>query len=178
MAPPCGTNAAMKERAPRPPLDAETLAETALGYAARYATTRAGLARYLGQKLRQRGWAGEDAPPIDALVEKAVALGAVDDRSFAEARTGGLSRRGYGPGRVRAALAAQGVARELSAEMAGGIDEFAVAEAYARRRRLGRFGPSGGGPDRARRDMGAMLRGGHGYVASRAALAGRSEDEE
>ena len=166
----------MKPRPPRPPLDAAALGEAALAYAARYSTTRAALARYLRAKLRQRGWAGEDPPPVDALVEKAVACGAVNDRAFAEAKTGGLARRGYGPGRVRVALAAKGVERDLSAEMASGVDARAAAEAYARRRRLGPYGAGGGGPERARRDMGAMLRAGHGWEVAKAVLGGGGED--
>ncbi len=165
----------MKERRPRPPLDAAALGEAALSYAARYATTRAALARYLRAKLRQRGWAGDDPPPVDALVDKAVAMGAVDDRAFAEAKTGGLARRGYGPGRVKAALAAKGVERDLSTEMANGVDARAAAEAYARRRRLGRFGAGGGGPDQARREMGAMLRAGHGFAVAKAVLGDISD---
>lgn len=174
----CGKTAAMKERTPRPPLDTAALTDAALGYAARYATTRAELARYLRAKLRQRGWAGEDAPPVDALVDKAVALGAVDDRAFAEAKTGGLARRGYGPGRVKAALSAKGVERDLSTEMADSVDAAAAAEAYARRRRLGRFGAGAGGPEQARRDMGAMLRAGHGWAVAKAVLARGSGDIE
>lgn len=168
----------MKERAPRPPLDAAMLAEASLAYAARYATTRAGLARYLRAKLRQRGWAGEDIAPIEALVEKAVGLGAVDDRAFAEAKTGGLAQRGYGPGRVKAALSAKGVERDLSTEMAQGVDAPAAAQAYARRRRLGRFGAGPVTPEQTRRDMGAMLRAGHGYAVAKAALGAGDNDEE
>lgn len=168
----------MKERTPRPPLDVAALGEAALAYAARYATTRAGLARYLRTKLRQRGWAGEDAAPVDALVERVVALGAVDDRAFAEAKTGGLTRRGYGPGRVKAALAAKGVERDLSTEMADGVDAVAAAQAYARRRRLGPFGSGPATPEQARRDMGAMQRAGHGWAVAKAVLASDNPDTE
>lgn len=164
-------DAKMTVRAVRPPLDAAQLAEMAASYAARYATTRAKLARYLAAKLRARGWAGDGDPPVAALVERMVEAGAVDDRAWGEAKTGSLSRRGYGAGRVRGALAAGGLAAEMRNELAGEADAEAAANAYARRRRLGRYAATLRTPEEARRDMGAMQRAGHGWAVAKAALA-------
>lgn len=166
------------QRAPRPPLDAAALAEMAAGYAARYATTRAKLARYLVAKVRLRGWEGEGEPPVAALVERMVAAGAVDDRAWGEAKTGSLSRRGYGAGRVRGALAAGGVEAEMRDELAGTLDARAAADAYARRRRLGRHAAAPRTPDEARRDMAAMARAGHGWAVAKAALGGIGEVDD
>jgi len=172
----CDAGGAMK--APRPPLDSATLGEMAAGYAARYATTRQKLARYLAAKVRARGWADDTEPPVAALVERMVAAGAVDDRAWGEAKTGTLSRRGYGAGRVKGALAAGGLVSEMRDELTGGIDARAAAEAYAKRRRLGRFAATERTPEEARRDMGAMQRAGHGFAVARAALAAEVDSDE
>jgi regulatory protein len=66
-----------------PPLDQARLNDLALGYAARFATTRVKLARYLARKLKERGWAGSAPADIAALVDRLAGLGYVDDASFA-----------------------------------------------------------------------------------------------
>jgi regulatory protein len=155
----------------RPPLDEAALRALASAYAARFQTTRARLAAYLGRKLAERGWAGEGEPPVAAIVERQAQLGAVDDAAWARARAEGLARRGLGARRVRAALAAGGIAPGLREPLAAAADPLAAAEAYARRRRLGRFRAGGPGDrDRLRRDLAAMLRAGHGFEAALAAL--------
>jgi len=95
----------------RPPLDSAALEQAALGYAGRYATTRAKLGAYLARKLRERGWAEAGAPPVERLVERMAAQGYVDDRAFAAARAAALGRRGYGERRVSEAARAAAKAR-------------------------------------------------------------------
>jgi regulatory protein len=165
-------------RPPPPPLDEAALRALAAAYAARFQTTRARLAAYLTRKLRERGWAGEGEPPVEALVNRQVDMGAVDDAAWAQARAGLLERRGLGARRVAEGLARGGISREVRAELAAQADPLGQALAYAQRRRLGRFRPSGpGAPDQRRRDMAAMLRAGHGWEAARAAL-GNGEDQD
>ncbi|QAY78300.1 regulatory protein RecX [Sphingosinicella sp. BN140058] len=149
---------------PRPPLAEAALERLALHYVERYATTRAKLATYLARKIAERGWAGETADPIPALVERFAALSYVDDRAFAAARAASLTRRGYGERRVGQALRAAGVgdedaepAREEAREGAWG-----AALRFAEKRRIG---PYAAQPpvDRAAREkaIAAMLRAGH-----------------
>ena len=78
--PDCGTNMAMRDRRrrERPPLDEEAIEQAALGYAGRYATTRARLAAYLRRKLAERGWGGGGEPPVERLVEPDRADGILD----------------------------------------------------------------------------------------------------
>ena len=151
------------ERKPRPPLDGEALEQTALGYAGRYATTRARLAAYLRRKLRERGWGGVGEPPVDRLVERMAELGYVDDRAFASARASSLGRRGYGERRVREALRAAGIGEEDGADAAEMARRHAWEAAlhFAERRRIGPFASEI--PDRAAREkrLAAMLRAGH-----------------
>src|SRR5437879_5650505 len=108
-----------RQRNPRPQLDQEGLERLGLGYAGRYATTRAKLETYLRRKLRERGWAGPGAPPVEQLVARLASLGYVDDRAFAAAKTASLLRRGFGERRVQAALHAAGIGEEDAAAARG-----------------------------------------------------------
>ncbi len=151
------------QKKPRPPLDEEALERTALFYVGRYATTRAKLAAYLARKVRERGWAGEGAPPIGRLVERLSGLGYVDDRAFATARAASLHLRGYGARRIVGALHAAGIEESDTAEAreqarAGALD---AALRFAERRRIGPYAAET--PDRRMRDkaFAAMARAGH-----------------
>jgi regulatory protein len=176
-----GTNMAMSHdrgRRVKPPLDPAALEQTALFYAGRYATTRARLAAYLGRKVRERGWTEPAPPPIEALVERMAALGYVDDRAFANARAGALTRRGYGVRRVGAALRAAGIGEEDSAEAREAAAEAAweAAMRFAERRKIGPF--STAETDRPAREKAyaAMLRAGHAPgLARRIVTAGPGE---
>ncbi len=180
-------------RAPRP-IDAAQLQEMALGYAARYATTAARLRTYLARKLRERGWAGDAPPETDALVARITALGYVDDRAFAAARTRDLAARGFGARRVRAALSAAGVSRddvaatldpsEATADADPDADRraaYATAITFARRRRFGPFaretaaGHTATDPARQRRELAAMARAGHDFDIARRILDAQDE---
>ncbi|MEA3031317.1 MAG: regulatory protein [Sphingomonadales bacterium] len=159
----------------RPPLDGEALERAALRYAGRYATTRARLETYLVRKLRERGWAGQGEPPVEHLTERMAALGYVDDRAFASARAQSLSRRGYGPRRIDAALRAAGI---VEADM-GEAREIASAEAwaaalrFAERRKLGPFAPAPCERPAREKAFAAMLRAGHPAAIAQKILAAR-----
>lgn len=141
----------------------------AVRYVARYATTRARLAQYLVRKVKERGWADNLAPPpIDAIIERCVANGYVDDRAFAQTRASSLARRGYGHRRVVQALQTAGIERDIVDDLApDGEAAFAAAEAYARRRRLGAFGAQPVDPALRARQLSAMIRAGHGFELAR-----------
>lgn len=156
------------ERKRRKPLDSAALDELALAYAARFATSAVKLERYLVRKLRERGWEGAGEPDVAGVVARMVEHRYVDDAAFAQARGGGLLRRGYGPRRVAGALAQAGIAAELREKLAPG--EGAKRQAvltFARKRGFGPFGPDR--PDRAQREkqLAAMLRAGHTLDSAR-----------
>ena len=146
------------------PLDRARLEELALAYVARFATSEAKLAAYLARKLRERGWAGEDGdfPDIPALARRYAELGYVDDEAYAQARSSGLLRRGYGPRRVAQALYAAGIG-EQHREAASPSCESArhAALVMARKRRFGPFGGERPDPARRERQIAAMIRAGH-----------------
>jgi regulatory protein len=150
------------------PLDAAALNRFALSYVSRFATTRAKLATYLSRKLRERGWDGEEAPPIDAVIAKFVEAGYVDDAAFAAARTGALTRRGFGSRRIGQALSADGIDSELAASFHHDDEAaFLAAETFARRRRIGPFAAKEANDVARRKALSAMIRGGHGFALAK-----------
>lgn len=139
------------------------LERLALEYAGRYATSRAKLAAYLARKIRERGWAGEDPPPIDALVERFAGLGYVDDRLVADVRGRSLAARGYGPRRLDSALKGLGIGEEDAADARNTAEAGAweAALAFARRRHIGPFATGVQDDAARRRAFNAMVRAGH-----------------
>ena len=159
-------------RKPRPPLDEEKLNELVMAYVAKFATSRAKLAAYLRRKIRERGWSGESEPPVEALVAKAVRAGFVDDAAFALGKARSLTARGYGARRVSQALHAAGI-DEADGEAALEQARDATVEAalrFARRRRFGPFATCVPDPGLRARQLGAMLRAGHGLRLSQVIL--------
>jgi regulatory protein len=162
-------------RRERPPLDKAALEQAALFYAGRYATSRSKLRAYLARKLRERGWAGEGAPPIEDVVERMAALGYVDDRAFAAARGSALSRRGYGARRVGEALRAAGIEEDDGAEARAAAEAGAWASAlrFAERRRIGPFAAAAADRPGREKAIGAMLRAGHPAALARRIVSAR-----
>jgi regulatory protein len=147
----------------RPALDSAALERLALGYAGRYATSRAKLADYLRRKLGERGWDGEADPPVAGIVERFAELGYVDDRALADAKGRTLGARGYGERRLAAALGGLGIvdsdarpAREQAA-----ADAWGTALRFAERKRIGPFADHVADEKGRRRAFGAMIRAGH-----------------
>ena len=146
--------------------------ELALFYVGRFATSRAKLAAYLGRKLRERGWEGDEPPDVERLVERLAASGLVDDAFYAQSKARSLTERGYGAARVRQSLRAAGIDEENGAAARELADEEAAAAAlrFARRRRIGPYADAV--PDRAAREkaIAAMIRAGHGFELARAVV--------
>lgn len=144
------------------PLDPARLEDLALAYVARFSVPAGKFRAYLKRKLRERGWAGEGEPPLDALVARFVAAGYIDDAAWAATKSEGLLRRGYGQRRVAQALGAAGIDEGLREHLRGG--EAQAREAALRLARRRGFGPFGKTvPEREQREkqLAAMLRAGH-----------------
>ena len=155
-------------RAPSP-LDTGRLEALALRYVGRYATTRGKLREYLRRKIAGRGWTDDSEPPVEAIVARMAAFNYVDDQAFALARSGALSRRGYGERRVVQALRGAGIEEEDAAPArdAARAAALSAALAFARRRRVGPYAEGIADPDTRRRHLGAMLRAGHDLALAR-----------
>jgi regulatory protein len=159
-------------RKPRPPLDAARLNELAIAYVGRFATSRSKLISYLKRKLHERGWDGDGEPPLDALADRLVELGYIDDRAYALSKARSLTGRGYGGRRIRQALSLAGIAEEEAGEARELVEAEAVESAlrFARRRSIGPFASVRPDPRRREREMAAMIRAGHGYGVARAII--------
>jgi regulatory protein len=161
---------------PKKPLTPDSLRWFALRYVERYATTEAKLVRYLRDKLRERGWAGEGAAPVEAEARRMVEAGYIDDRAFGEARARSMTRRGLGARRVGQTLAAAGIEGAVRAEITDGIDGREAAVAFAKKKRLGPYGPPQT-PQARQKQIAAMLRAGHGFDVVREVLGGPVDEE-
>lgn len=152
-----------------PPLDAAALDRLALRYVERFQTTEARLSDYLKRKVRERGWAPETPADPAGVAARMTALGYVDDRAYAEAKASALTRRGLGARRVTGALRAAGIAGEEVERLAPELAERALAGAldFARRKRIGPFAAAPADRPTAQRQLGQMLRAGHGVDLSR-----------
>lgn len=167
-----------RPRKPPPPLDQAALDGIAIRYLERFQTSRERLVRLLRQKIRQRGWQeGLEPPDLDAIANRMVELGYVNDATFAEARARGLGRRGMGAARVRAALSAHGIGADEQAAALSGHDALEAAIRFAQRKRLGPFGPPAADPAARQRQLAAMARAGHPPDLARRILRARSEEE-
>jgi regulatory protein len=162
---------AAKTRRPAPPLDEARLHELALRYVGRFATTRARLRSYLARKLRERGWSGAGQPDLEAVAERLVARGFIDDAGYGLAKSQSLTGRGYGKRRVVQTLGVAGIAEE-DREPALGHAEMHVIDAalrFAERRRIGPFADHPPADARERdKWLGAMVRAGHAFPLARA----------
>ena len=163
----------MAARRPRPPLNPATLDELAHAYVGKFATTRSKLARYLRNKVRERGWDGGTDPPIQELVDRCAKSGFVDDAAYALSKARTLTGRGYGSGRVRQSLRAAGVGDEDARPARELADEEAVVAGLrlAQRKRIGPYAASP--VDRAAREraLAAMVRAGHSFGLAKAIVA-------
>lgn len=158
-----------------PPLDAVMLRDLALGYAARFATTRAKLARYLARKLKERGWAGPEPADIAGLIERLAGLGYVDDAGYAVMKGRAMAARGLGARRVAEALAAAGVAPDDRGAASDAGAAVATAVEFARRKRLGPFARTASeDPKQRQKELSAMLRAGHSFSVARMVLSAGS----
>jgi len=159
----------MTGKRPRPPLDEDALREMALRYVGRFATSRAKLTAYLGRKIRERGWGGENPADPQALTERLAALGYIDDGSYAVMKSAALARRGYGARRVDESLRAAGISDDdrSEADARTHAEAWASAERFARRKRIGPFAAEQPDPKLREKWMAAFMRAGHGHRLAR-----------
>jgi regulatory protein len=151
------------------------LAEAALFYLSRYASSSGNLRRVLMRKVaRSAAFYGDDPEPlkpiVDALVTKYAENGAVNDTAYADAQVRKLRRRGSSARLIVKNLNAKGVPADVIAETASSLNEEAgdpaAALRFAQRRRLGPFRQTGRAENR-QRDLAALGRVGFDYQLAR-----------
>jgi regulatory protein len=159
----------MTSKRPRPPLDEDSLRETALRYVSRFATSRGKLLAYLQRKIKERGWGGEQPANLPALVERLAELSYVDDSQYAVMKSAALGRRGYGARRINESLRAAGIAPADRTDADAQVDAetWVAAERYARRKRVGPYASAVPAPKQRDKAIAAFLRAGHSYAIAR-----------
>lgn len=166
----------------KPPLNATTLRDLALFYVGRYATSKARLVRYLGRKITERGWDGDERADLAALAEDFEARGYVSDAGYAQMRASGMAGRGYGARRIGQDLQANGIAEDIRSALLThhpdeddedsdttltAIDHHAAALRFAKRKRIGPFATERADVDLKRKQLAQMIRAGHDFSLSR-----------
>ncbi|HYX01265.1 MAG TPA: RecX family transcriptional regulator [Reyranella sp.] len=164
------------------PITATYLQNAATFYLERYPSTAHGLRRVLQRRVAKARLA--EAPvidnveqAIDAIVNKFVVAGVLDDKAFAQTKARALHRRGTSERLTRQKLKLAGVDGETLEQALAGLDhelvsnrserEWQAALALARRRRLGPFRPARDRADHRVRDLAALARAGFDYDLAR-----------
>lgn len=161
----------------------DRLIKSALHYLERYATSAANLRKVLERKVLKACMSLELDPAdyadlIDAVVEKCVLTGLVNDKTYAETKIAGLRRRGGSTRKIEAQLAAKGVDRETIHTVLA-QDERSDEEAariFARRRRLGPYRTTRTRDDRRDKDLAAMCRAGFSFEIARKVIDADDSD--
>lgn len=150
------------------PLDPETLENLALTYVSRFATSRGRLTSYLARKLRERGWQGEELPPIEAIADRLVALRYVDDEAYAAMKAGAMQRRGLGGRRIAQALRQDGIDETVAAGAAPNLRaRWEAADRLARRKRIGPYAAVRADRPVREKQLASFLRAGHDLTLAR-----------
>jgi regulatory protein len=173
------------------PITAKYLQNAAAFYLERYPATADGLRRVLARRIRRAEMA--EAPimdnveqAIDAIVERFVASGVIDDAAFAQTKARALHRRGTSTRMTRQKLSLAGVDRDTFDKAMIALDEELATDpesrerraaiALARRRRLGPFRPSEQRKEYRLRDLAALARAGFGGAVARTVIDAADPD--
>jgi regulatory protein len=174
-------------RRPGPkPATPERLERVALFHLERFASSAANLRRVLMRRVQRSVQIhGTDpaagAAAVEALIQRFLGAGMLDDKVYAEARAARLHRRGASARKIAASLAGKGIDRDLigatldeadgeSGHSARPGGDLAAAAALARRRRLGPYRlPEQRGEFR-QKDLGSFARAGFGRAVAERVL--------
>ena len=165
-----------KGRTPRK-ITPNALESAALSYLQRYATSAENLRAVLIRRVQRSANAHDNDPSagavlVDALIERYLQSGLLNDRDYAQGRATSLHRRGISRRGISSRLAAKGVSFDdidYTLEQLGALHENLDLDAacnYARRRRLGPWRTKGRAERRVR-DLAALARQGYGYELAR-----------
>jgi regulatory protein len=174
-------------RRPGPkPATPERLERVALFHLERFASSAENLRRVLMRRVQKSVQIhgtdpAEGAAAVEALVERFLKAGMLDDRVYAEARVSRLHRRGASARKIAASLAEKGIDRELIGTTLDEDDsetghtvrpggDLAAAAALARRRRLGPYRLPEQRADFRQKDLGTLARAGFGRTIAEQVL--------
>jgi regulatory protein len=164
------------------PVTRETIEAAALAYLERFATSSANLRRVLMRRVRRSADLhgtdpAEGVAIIEALIERFLANGLLNDRAYAEAKAASLHRRGASARAIAAKLATKGVNRALVENALSETDtetglaarpggDLAAAAALARRRRLGPYRLPEARAEYRQKDLATLARTGFSHAVA------------
>ena len=177
---------ATKRRGPRK-ATRKRLENVALHYLTKYSATTESLRRVLMRRVYRSSRAhdtnvDEGAEWVEEVIVKMHGLGYINDRAYAENRARSLVARGTSRRGVAAKLREKGVGGDdIDDALLALTDEWpepdlAAAQALARRRRLGPYGPADQRDERRDKDLAALARAGFSYDIARRVI--EAEDTE
>lgn len=163
-------------------ISADYLQRAAMYYLERYAAPSAQLRRVLERKVLLSCRHHGDDPAqfvemLDAVVERCVGSGLVDDARFAEARANTLRRKGQSANAIAARLAAKGVSRDLVTQHSTvePEQELAAARIAAKRKRIGPWSRGDRAANR-QKDLAALARAGFAMSVARIVIDESHDD--
>ena len=177
-------------RKPRGPKKATQshLANAALHYLARFATSSENLRRVLMRRVEKSAHhhgtdPEEGAAWVEDLIQRYQRAGLLDDAAYAEARAGDLLRRGTPLKGVRFKLMQKGVGEDdIDTALAAATEDtpepdLAAAAALARRRRLGPYAAPDKRAERRDKDLATLARAGFDYGTARRVIEAETVDD-
>jgi len=182
------TSAQAKPRIPRK-ITPERLANIALHYLERYASSSENLRRVLERRVFKASLYYEDLDVdaakgwIDDLIKRYQSAGLLNDLSYAEIRARSLMARGTASRVIRMKLMEKGVDGDtIDQALKSLVDEhpepeLAAAIKLARRRRLGPYSDPAKREDKKERDLAAMARAGFSYDMAQRIIECNDKDE-
>jgi len=167
--------------APKPPRrpTPERLANIALYHLERFSSSAENLRRVLQRRVFKAARHFDDLDMdeangwIDALIERYVESGLLDDRTYAQGRARSMTARGNSQRQIRMKLMAKGLsADDIDAALASLQSEHAdpeltAAVKLARRRRLGPYADPDKRAERQEKDLATLARAGFSYDLAR-----------
>lgn len=181
----------MNERKPRIPrkITPERLANIALHYLERYASSSENLRRVLERRVYKASLHHDDlntdtaAGWIDDLIKRYQDAGLLNDLTYAESRARSLMARGTAARVIRMKLMEKGVDGDTIDQALEALTEEApdpelhAAIKLARRRRLGPYADPVKREEKKDRDLAAMARSGFSYDMARRIIECDDKDE-
>lgn len=169
----------------REPLNRQQLEQAALGYLNRFDVSASKLRQYLRTRAKKAGGHDEAEAWIDALIERYLGSGVLDDARFARNLTSQLTARGKSTRAISQKLRLRGVGEELTSELLATRREeqpgaeLEAALAYVRKRRLGPYRDPEKRAEFRQKDLASLARQGFSFDIARRALGpGASTDDE
>ncbi|MFP2895169.1 MULTISPECIES: regulatory protein RecX [Corallococcus] len=175
-------------RKPKPPrkVSPRYLENAALHYLKRYAATVSQLKRVLMRRVDRSvkfhgGDRAEGAGWVDALAEKLIRNGLINDRAYAETRVHSLRASGRSARVITQKLRMKGVAPELVqeklAEATQDVSEDAAARIWARKKRLGPYRRDlSTRAEHRQKDLAALARAGFSFAIAKRIVDGTADD--